>query len=417
MCLMPSVTEPGREGTGTPSPRPPQGLSRRQDSLALLAALCFFLAALEYLIPKPVPFLRLGLANLPILIALKSYPKPSVVLLILLKVFGQGLIQGTLFSYVFVFSFCGSAAGGVMMMAASRLPDRWMSLTGISILGALGSNLVQLAAAEFFLLGSGAWVIAPPFLGVGLVSSALLGTFAEGFSRRSRWLAGWGDPKPAPGVTEEGGAAVGSRGRSADRRASRFFRGNLSAPALIIAGAAVMPAFLFQPHGTLQLLMAALFLASAWLKGRRIRLGLVFSFLAGITAVHLFTPHGRVLWEAGSWAVTSGALQEGLRKGGLLIGMMYLSQFSVDSRLNLPGRAGAVLGRSFFYFEQLLEFRERITWRHLSRDLDRVLSELRGGGGSRDRPYSGSSSFFGILFLVLWTALFYGLWLLGFASR
>ncbi len=39
------------------------------------------------------------------------------------------------------------------------------------------------------LIGRGAWVIAPPFIAVGTASSALLGWFAERFSRSSRWLA------------------------------------------------------------------------------------------------------------------------------------------------------------------------------------------------------------------------------------
>ncbi|MCK5201492.1 MAG: Gx transporter family protein, partial [Spirochaetales bacterium] len=38
------------------------------DTIALFAAFCIFLSTVEYLIPKPFPFFRLGLANFPIIV-------------------------------------------------------------------------------------------------------------------------------------------------------------------------------------------------------------------------------------------------------------------------------------------------------------------------------------------------------------
>ena len=66
--------------------------------LPFLAALCLFLAAVEYAIPKPLPFLRLGLANLPVIVALFVLPTRDIYKLILLKIMGQAIITGTLFS-------------------------------------------------------------------------------------------------------------------------------------------------------------------------------------------------------------------------------------------------------------------------------------------------------------------------------
>ena len=164
-------------------------LSERMEMTALFAALCLFFSTLEYLIPKPIPFLRLGLANLPVLIALELFPLPYVLLLVALKVLGQALIYGTLFSYVFLFSAAGSLVSGLVMIGAFRALGRRITLVGISVLGALFSNLAQIALSVLLVFGAGAWLIGPPFLAVGTATGLLLGLFARRFSRDSSWLA------------------------------------------------------------------------------------------------------------------------------------------------------------------------------------------------------------------------------------
>ena len=167
-----------------PGGSPPQ----TQSIVALAAAVCLFLASIEYIIPKPLPFLRIGLANLPLLLALDLFPTLQFFVLLGLKILGQALIQGSLFSFTFLFSLCGSLASGVVMMAARRALRGSTSLIGISILGALASNLVQLILARYLVFGRSAWLIAPPFLLVGLVSSGVLGFLAQIYRDRSTWL-------------------------------------------------------------------------------------------------------------------------------------------------------------------------------------------------------------------------------------
>jgi heptaprenyl diphosphate synthase len=156
--------------------------------VALAAAICLFLASIEYVIPKPLPFLRIGLANLPLLLALDLFPVSHFFLLLGIKILGQSLIQGSLFSLTFVLSLSGSLASGLVMLVARRLLKGSTTLIGISILGAMASNLVQLTLARYIVFGPSAWMIAPPFLLVGLVSSIILGYLAEVYRRRSQWL-------------------------------------------------------------------------------------------------------------------------------------------------------------------------------------------------------------------------------------
>ena len=158
--------------------------------VALLGGVCMFLSAVEYMIPKPIPFLRVGIANLPILVGLDLLPVPLLLLLVVLKVIGQGLVGGTLFSYVFLFSAAGSFASALSMLASRRILGTRVSLVGIGVIGALFGNTAQVLLARVLIFGEGAWLIAPPFLAVGTVTAVLLGTFAQQFSARSTWLAG-----------------------------------------------------------------------------------------------------------------------------------------------------------------------------------------------------------------------------------
>lgn len=165
----------------------------RYDMVAFMGAICLFFSTLEYLIPKPVPFFRLGLANLPVLLSLAIFTPGDVLLLVTLKVVGQGLVNGTLASYVFLFSLAGSFASAGVMLAAYRVGGRLISLVGVSVAGALASNVVQTALSVTFIFGQNAWVIAPLFLAIGVGSGLVIGIVAQRFSIRSRFLAQMGE--------------------------------------------------------------------------------------------------------------------------------------------------------------------------------------------------------------------------------
>ena len=158
--------------------------------LPFLAALCLFLAAVEYAIPKPLPFLRLGLANLPVIVALFLLPSRDIYKLILLKIIGQALITGTLFSYIFAFSAAGSLASGLTMMGVHRLFKNRISCIGLSLAGAAANNLAQLAVARLILFGSATKYIAPILLISGAVTGLLLGIFTQMFIEKSKWFRG-----------------------------------------------------------------------------------------------------------------------------------------------------------------------------------------------------------------------------------
>ena len=65
-----------------------------------------------------------------------------------------------------------------------------ISLIGVSIFGAIASNAVQLFLSVTFIFGKTAWVIAPLFFTLGVVSGVAVGVFAQRFYDRSRWMSG-----------------------------------------------------------------------------------------------------------------------------------------------------------------------------------------------------------------------------------
>ncbi|MDR0388683.1 MAG: Gx transporter family protein [Spirochaetaceae bacterium] len=166
-----------------------QDTSDKQRRIAaVLGGFCLFLSTIEYMIPKPLPFMRIGIANLPLMLALDIFSLQGFALLICIKVLGQALITGTLFSYIFLFSLAGTVASALAMYLLRRLLGPGLiSFIGVGSIGALLSNLSQIVLAWVFVFGSSARLIMPPFLAAGLITGIVLGAFCEYFTARSAW--------------------------------------------------------------------------------------------------------------------------------------------------------------------------------------------------------------------------------------
>ncbi len=163
--------------------------SRRERVLAAFGALSLFFAVIEYVLSRAFPVFRIGFSNIPILLALDFMPFGALVSLVAVKVVGQALLNGTLSSYVFLFSLAGSCASFFVMYPLRRILKDRVSLVGLGSAGALASNLVQLLLSVVFIFGKNSIVMAPFLLGVGALTGVLMGAFAQAFKDRSRWLA------------------------------------------------------------------------------------------------------------------------------------------------------------------------------------------------------------------------------------
>ena len=156
--------------------------------IAKLGALSIFFSTIEYLFPRPVPFFRLGLANAALLLSLEFLNPGEYLVLLILKVLGQGLINGTFASYVFLFSLAGTFSSGWLMFLLHRAGGRHISLMGVSIAGAMASSMTQLVLSVYFVFGEKSWLMMPWFTLSSLGTGLLIGWFSNRFQRESRWL-------------------------------------------------------------------------------------------------------------------------------------------------------------------------------------------------------------------------------------
>ncbi len=170
--------------------KPIQSVTEKNNLIAILAGCSLFLSLIEFTIPKPLPFMRIGLANIPVMISLVILSPRQTFFLMFIKVLGQSLVSGTLFSYIFLFSIAGSFSSCSAMLFVKHMFRSKVSMVGISAAGAFISNSVQVLMACIFIFEKSAVVIAPPFLATGLVTSVLLGLFTEYFINHSEWLKG-----------------------------------------------------------------------------------------------------------------------------------------------------------------------------------------------------------------------------------
>jgi hypothetical protein len=135
---------------------------------------------------------------------------------------------------------------------------------------------------------------------------------------------------------------------------------NLSAGGLFLAGMAVLPAFLFQESLAVRVFQVVLFGWLTTMAGKRLLWLYFITISLGITVFHVLIPTGAVLFEIGGFPVTTGALRSGIYKSLTIVGMVFISLISVRADLKIPGRVGAVAGKLFWSFEQIMERRDEL---------------------------------------------------------
>lgn len=123
---------------------------RREKYLIFLILLSLYLSLAEALIPKPFPWLKLGLANIGTIIALEKFGKKMALEVTLCRIIIQGIMIGTLFSPGFIVSLISGIVSVNIMILFYKFRSS-LSLISISILSALAHNFTQLLVVYFLM--------------------------------------------------------------------------------------------------------------------------------------------------------------------------------------------------------------------------------------------------------------------------
>lgn len=159
--------------------------------LGLCTAGAILLGYVESLIPVLffVPGMKLGLANLAIVLALYFFGPKDAAAVQIVRIVVVGFLFGNLFSIAF------SLAGGLLSLGVMCLAKRYGGFTvyGVSVAGGVAHNIGQICVAAVLVENVKIIYYLPVLLISGLVTGLLIGFLSDEVRRRldgyvSRWM-------------------------------------------------------------------------------------------------------------------------------------------------------------------------------------------------------------------------------------
>ena len=148
----------------------------------VFTALALIFSYVETLIPIQfgIPGVKLGLANLIIVIALYRMKLSEAYLLSIVRVLLAGFIFGNYFSIIY------SLAGGILSLTVMALLRKkgGFSVIGVSIAGGVFHNIGQLIVASVIVETFIVMYYVPVLLIAGLVTGLLIGIASDGMLKR-----------------------------------------------------------------------------------------------------------------------------------------------------------------------------------------------------------------------------------------
>jgi heptaprenyl diphosphate synthase len=157
-------------------------LKSRVAYFGVFTALALIFSYIETLIPINfgIPGVKLGLANLIIVVALYKLQLKEVYLLAVVRVLLSGFLFGNYFSIIY------SLAGGLLSLSVMALLKKrdGFSVMGISMAGGVFHNVGQLVVAMLVVETFSVSYYFPVLLVAGLITGFVIGIVADGMLKR-----------------------------------------------------------------------------------------------------------------------------------------------------------------------------------------------------------------------------------------
>lgn len=144
--------------------------------LGFFLSLALILSYIEFLIPFyfGIPGVKLGLANLAVLLILYIYGWKEGLLLNVMRVFLSGLLFGNFF--MIMYSMAGALFSFIIMCLLKKIKK--LSISGVSIGGGVFHNIGQIIVAYFVTKTPGVIFYLPVLLISGVVTGLIIGLTA-----------------------------------------------------------------------------------------------------------------------------------------------------------------------------------------------------------------------------------------------
>jgi len=148
--------------------------------VGILTSLCIVLGFMEMFIPSPIPFLRLGLANVPIMMGIFIFNEKRYVLYIaLLKSLLLPVISGNFFIKIMV-GMPSTIVSTIIMLIIYKIFSKKVTAISISAIGGYFHIIVQLVVIKiFFIKYLDIYKILPYFSLLGLITGVMTGLIVE----------------------------------------------------------------------------------------------------------------------------------------------------------------------------------------------------------------------------------------------
>ena len=156
---------------------------RKLTLCAILISVALVLSYIERFIPLqmlvPLPGVKLGLANIVTLMALYLLGVKQAYVILALRCIMGSMVGGSITSLLF--SLTGGTLAMLTMHFARRIP--FLSIYGVSVLGAAAHNIGQILAASLLMQTTGIGAYLPYLLGVSVATGLATGAAGAGVLR------------------------------------------------------------------------------------------------------------------------------------------------------------------------------------------------------------------------------------------
>ena len=148
--------------------------------LSILLSLSIVLSIVESLVPVfngIIPGLKIGLANIAIMIALYAYGIKEAIFVSIARIFIVGMLRTGLFNITFFFSISGTILSLIAMFIFKKI--NIFSIIGVSIIGSIFHTIGQIIVAILFVQNLNILYYLPALLICAIITGVLTGYISK----------------------------------------------------------------------------------------------------------------------------------------------------------------------------------------------------------------------------------------------